>query len=489
MNFAEIPSDHLGLIGGVELDRRGRAPVASRARTMIVGAKTSAGTATANLAVYVGSVANAKALFGQGSQLALMVEAYLANDPRGEVWAIPVSDHGSGVAATGTIQVTAAATGSGSIYLYVAGVLVPVSVGAGDSANTIAAAINAALAEYPDLPVSASVSTDTVTLTARNDGVLGNDIDIRVNYRAGERLPAGVALTITAMSSGATDPTLTTANTALTSASWRHLVYPFTTDTQQDALDVVMAARWDALAGALGYAYSAVNDTVGNLTTYSADRNSAFASVLGIKSSPTPRFMIAAAYAGACVKSLRAHSAVPLANLALAGVLAPADSAQFTAAEIQTLGLDGIATTSVRADGTVQIANAVSTYKTDSGGAADATFRFVNSTYQTMVINDRLKAAIQTACAGKILVDDASEVSTGVPAFDPSMGEALADTVYLGLVREGVAEDLAGFQALRVVERNADNANRLDISFPVDLASPLHVVAVLLQPYVQFPGG
>jgi phage tail sheath gpL-like len=54
-----------------------------------------------------------------------------------------------------------------------------------------------------ELPVTAAVkadATDTVTLTAKNAGLLGNGIDIRLNYlgvQGGESTPAGLTLTIT----------------------------------------------------------------------------------------------------------------------------------------------------------------------------------------------------------------------------------------------------------------------------------------------------
>ena len=491
ITFTQIPSTQLRLLAGVELDRTGTAPAAGRARTVLVGQKLNAGSATANAVVYVGTEARAKALFGQGSHLHLMVQALLANDPTAEVYAIPLSDNGAGTAAIGSVQVTAAATASGTISLYIAGQLVSVGVSAGDSANDIAASINTAINDIADLPVTSTVSTSTVTVTCRHKGTLGNAIDTRVNYRVGEQLPAGVALTITqvgAGTAGATDPTLTTANTALQSANWRWCVYPYTTDTQQDALDTIMLARWDAQSGKLGGHFSAYSDTVVNLQTWAADRNSPHGSTLGLYSSPTPTWVTAAAYCGAVAKSLRAHPAVPLSDVVLSGVLAPATSAQFTASEGNTLGLDGVATAYVDAHGATRINCAVTHYKTDGNGTADTTYQFVNAPYQTAYIIDALTSGLRSAFAGKILVDDASLVSVGTPAVDVSMIRAYLLGVYDRLQRDAITENADLFADALTVERDTGNPNRVNVYFPPDLANQLHVLAVLVRPYLQLPG-
>ena len=487
----QVPANQLTMLGAVQLDRIGTSPGPARNRTYIVGQKTSSGTATANTPVQVSSVQHARGLFGRGSHLALMVEAYHANHPTAELWCIPVADNGSGTAAVGSIQVTAAATGPGTISLYIAGQLVQVGVAPGDGVNTIAAAISAAINDELDLPVTATVSTDTVTITCRHKGTLGNEIDTRINYRTGECLPSGVALSITqvgAGTAGATDPTLTTANTALASAVWRWLVYPYTSDSQVDALDTIMFSRWDAMIGLQGAAFSGYDDTVANLTTWSGSRNSPHHVTVGCYASPTPTWQVGAAYAGACVRSLEAHASVPLLARAVAGVLAPDIASRFTETEINTLGLDGVATFRFDSFDQPRIANAVTHYKTDSLGAADTTLQFVNAPAQLMVISDRTKALIASTCAGKILVDDASLVSPGTPVIDTEIIAANVRGLYGEMVRDGLVEAPDEFADALVVERDGSNANRINILMPPDLANQLNVVGVLLRPYLQFRG-
>ena len=377
----------------------------------------------------------------------------------------------------------------GTISLYIAGQLVSVGVSSGDSTSTIASAINTAIGDTPNLPVTSTVSTATVTVTCRHKGTLGNDIDMRHSYRTGERLPSGVAMTITqvgAGTAGATDPTLTTANTALSAAAWRWCCYPYTTDSQQDALDTLMLDRWDAMAGRLGGTFSAYDDTVANLQTWAGNRNSPHSSTIAAYASPTPSWIVGAAYCGAAAKSLRAHPAVPLSDTALVGVLAPATSAQFTETECQTLGLDGVATHAVDSTGTVRINVAVSHYKLDSLGAADTTYQFVNAAYQTAAVIDAIKAEVQASFRGKILVDDASLVAPGVPAVDVDLIAARMRAVYAALERDAIVENADAFAEALVVERDGSNANRVNVAFPPDLSNQLNVLAVLVRPSLQY---
>src|SRR5205085_418274 len=78
------------------------------------------------------------------------------------------------------------------------------------SSAQIATALAAAINAVPGLPVTGAASGSTVTVTAKNKGAAGNDNDLRLNYYGApnnELVPAGLNITVTAMASGATNPT------------------------------------------------------------------------------------------------------------------------------------------------------------------------------------------------------------------------------------------------------------------------------------------
>src|SRR5437868_5228265 len=177
-------------------------------RGLLIGQKTSSGSAAANLPVLVTSAPQARALFGAGSVLAGMFQAWFAQNSFTEVWALPVDDSPAGVAATGSVAFGGTATASGAIALMVAGRAIPVGVTNGNNATAVATAVASAVNAIADLPVTASALSGTVTFTAKNKGETGNDIDLRVNHYDGEATPAGLTVGITPMASGASNPSL-----------------------------------------------------------------------------------------------------------------------------------------------------------------------------------------------------------------------------------------------------------------------------------------
>ena len=90
---------------------------------LLIGPMLSTGSATATMPVMV-SGADPDALFGAGSVLSLMCKQYVASDPYGTLYALPVSDAGAAVKASATLTIAGTATASGVVSLYVAGTLV-----------------------------------------------------------------------------------------------------------------------------------------------------------------------------------------------------------------------------------------------------------------------------------------------------------------------------------------------------------------------------
>ena len=58
--------------------------------------------------------------------------------------------------------------------------------------------------------------------------------------------------------------------------------------------------------------------------------------------------------------------------------------------------------------------------------------------------------------------------------------------VYRQLEREGIVENFDLFQQYLIVERNANDPNRLDVLFPPDYVNQLRVFAVLNQFRLQY---
>lgn len=83
-----------------------------------------------------------------------MAVAFFTIAPNHELWMMAVADPAAGVAATGSITVSAAATTAGTIPLYLAGQNVDVLANGTDTAAQLATKIAAAVNAMASLPVT-----------------------------------------------------------------------------------------------------------------------------------------------------------------------------------------------------------------------------------------------------------------------------------------------------------------------------------------------
>lgn len=172
----------------------GATPARSDFRPVLLGNKIAAGLASNTVAIEVYGPDHANTQFGARSELARMCRAWFKIAPRGRLWACPVAENVSGVAATAELLFATTATAGGVVRITINDVDLPeVVVNSGDTASTVASAVNTMIAAYDEeLPVTSGVSTATVTLTAANVGPRGNDIRVLC-----EIVPSGTAAVAT----------------------------------------------------------------------------------------------------------------------------------------------------------------------------------------------------------------------------------------------------------------------------------------------------
>jgi phage tail sheath gpL-like len=190
------------------LSAAGQVPDVKARMPLILAQGISGGSFTNGaLVTNIGNDVNAgNNLCGAGSMGALMINEFKRINTYIQLDAIIVSDNGSGVAATGSIAMTASSPVSGSFTLNIGSKRLntyTILTTASSTATTIGDSIEAAVNADANSPVSASNSSGTVTFTAKSKGTCGNNMNIHISA-----LPSGVGATITAFSSGATDPSL-----------------------------------------------------------------------------------------------------------------------------------------------------------------------------------------------------------------------------------------------------------------------------------------
>lgn len=485
--FKNIPSNLRVPLFYAELDNSKANTGATTQRALIIGQMTATGTGVANTPQISQGATEARTVGGQGSMLALMTAAYRAADPFGEVWYLPLADDAAAVAATGSVAFTAAATATGTLNLYIAGQRVTMAVTSTQTTAQLATALAAAINAVGDLPVTATASTTIVTLTAKNKGLAGNDIDIRVNYRGaagGETTPAGLTMTITAMSAGATNPVLTTGLANLLDQPFDFIVMPYTDSTSLDAIKSFLSSttgRWSWSKQIYGHAFAAYRGTLGSLTTFGTGRNDEHVSVMGFNDSPSPAWIWAADLAGTSASALRADPARPLQTLALSTVLAPPLASRFALTDRNTLLWDGISTFTVAQDGTVAIENLITTYQLNSFGAPDNSYLEVETLFTLAFVLRQLQSVVTSKYSRMKLAADGTRFAPGSAIVTPGIIKADLIAQYQTLEYNGFVQKSQQFAQGLIVQQNSTNPNRVDVLYPAVLIDQLRIFALLMQ--------
>lgn len=487
--FKQIPANIRVPLFYAEVDPSYANTAQLNQRALLIGQITSSGIATAGVPIISNGVADAKTQGGQGSQLARMMAAYRANDPFGEVWYLPLADAAASVAATGSILFAGPSTAAGTYHLYIAGVYVPVSVASGTASTAIATAVSAAINALGDLPVTASVASSTVTITAKNKGTNGNDIDIRHNYlgsAGGQSLPAGVTATITAMASGATDPTTTlaTALANLVDMPFDFIVFPYTDTTSLNTIKSFLddvSGRWSWAVQIYGHCFTAARNTFANLVTLGTARNDQHTSIMGFYDSPSLAVEWAAAVAAATAVSTRANVGLPMQTVPLVGILAPPLQSRFLLSARNTLLFDGISTFNVGADGTVRIENLITTYQTNSFGQVDNSYLEIETMMLLMYVLRQMATMVTTKYARVKLAQNGTRLAPGSGVVTPNVIRADLIALYRTMEDNGIVQNSAAFAAGLIVQINASNPNRVDVLWPGTLIGQLRIFALLAQ--------
>ena len=406
-----------------------------------------------------------------------MVAAFRRQNPTGQLWALALDDAAGATDQTQTITVGSAATGAGTISIYISGRRIPVTISGATAVNAVATAIHTAIVNAGGgtagvLPVTSAVAAAVVTLTARNGGA-SSDIDVRHSYQTAESLPPGVALTIAAGTAGATDPDITDALDAITDELYNVIAHPYSVAATMATLEDELLSRWGATRQIDGVAFTAFRGTAAAATTYGNARNNPYSSVMGISTSPTSVVAWAGAIAGAVALSAAADPALPFHTLPLRGVLPAPLANRFGHAERETLLSDGIATHTVDRTGIVALERMVTTYQTAAGGVSDTAYRDINTAFTVSYIRASLRQRVATKFRRYKLANNGTRFGAGQRVATPST--VRADLI--GLFRQwenfGVVESADAFKDGLVVERNAGDPNRLDMLLIPDLVNQL----------------
>lgn len=507
ISFNHIPAGLRVPLFYAEVDNSKANTAVAKLRTLLVG-QMSGGRATPGVPVIVSSDTMGKELFGRGSVLARMNSVYRQNDPTGEVWAIPYNNLASGTSAVGGFLINGEATGAGVMSLYVGAVLVQVAVAVGQTAQQIATAAVAAINAKQDLPVTAEYSSvmpedegeeepetvDFVKLTAKCNGREGNDLPLGVNlagFAGGEVLPEGVAASAIDMTGGAGVPDFDTLGlaAAMGDDQYDFIVLPYGDATSLDALKKIMddnAGRWSYAQQLYGHVYACRRGTLSEHVEFCGARNNQHETIVAIEpSTPSPADEVLAAYAAQNAAKLAIDPARPTQTLELVGVTPAPHGARFTMAERESLLGHGCATQYVEG-GYMRVERAITTYQTNSFGDPDNSYLDSETMHTIAYVIRDLRTRITSKYQRHKLASDGTRFGAGQAVVTPSVIRAELIAAYRKLERKAIVENADVFAENLIVERDADDPNRLNVLFPPDLVNQLRIFALQNQFRLQY---
>ncbi len=493
ISYNYIPSDIRVPLFYAELDNSMANTAKAQKKSLLI-AQHIGDTATAGKPYLISTSTQAKNLFGRGAPLTIMAEAYRNQDTAGELWCLPMSV--SGTAASGKITLAGTSIASGTISLYVGSTKVAIPVASGAKDTEIAQAIIDAITAHKDLPVQASLDEageqKVVKVTAKQVGTYGNDIPLNLNlqgYAGGEEAVQGLSVEITALSGGTGDIDYKKAFEAIKADTFYYIGIQSCDATVLDACQDEMqdaTGRWSYARMQYGHVFSVKKDTAENLVKLGKARNDQHVSVFGCEAKhPEPAFVLAGAITGAAAVCLSNDPARPLQTRELVGIMAPAMEDKFGFNEQNTLLHNGIATLYDTA-GTVMIQRAITTYQTNKFGDADNSYLDVTTMFTLAEIITTLKGVITSKYPRHKLASDGTNFGPGQAIVTPAIIKSELIAQYKQLERKGLVENTNLFAKYLIVERNADDPNRLDVLLPPDLVNQLRIFALQAQFRLQY---
>ena len=480
----------------------------------------AAGTAALATPVAVASPEDADTLFGQGSECALMCRAIFAQKASADITVCPVAvaSAGSPATATATLLFANAAGSAGVVRVTIAGQQVAeVAVASGQTAANIAADVAIAVNRNNNLPCIASVSTATVTLTAKHIGTRGNSIGINVELTtttttvalnggtASAALVRGRFGTGTATAGVSTD-VLTNALTAVQTGEY--FIVTATEDTSNAALLKTHLATYAGIAerkrqqGVMGLKTQSVATAVTFGQTVNATRiqivyqRDTGSGVVDPWTPSTGELAASVAAArlygdatignGGTVRGEISYPAQNLDGVLLGGVQSQRlASCAFLATEVNQLLNAGITPLepSVSNPGTSRVIKSITSYSLDANAGLTRAVHDTSCVTVSDYAADRIENAVIAAYPNKNIAPDPSNY-IAPPTADviyPSMVRATILAELDAMEAEGLIIDVAANRDGVQVEQNATNRTLIVGVIPTRVIPHFHAFAGELQ--------
>lgn len=436
---------------------------------LLFGQKTATGVGPVETQITISNPDDAAQQGGFGSMIHRMALRYYDNNQVTDTVIMLLDDAAGSAAATTVLTITGTATSVGEFVLYIDGDRYAVGVAVDDTETTVGSAIATLVNADPNAPVTALSVAGVVTFTAKNKGVAAGDVDIRLSYNQGEKVPAGLAGAVADTTPGTVDPDVDDVLDNISDTWFNVWASGYNDTTSLGKIEDFIESIAGAVEQRDGMYYFAKKDTRANLISFAtaSGRNSPYVSMIAATNTPHSNHEIAAAYAGRVAESIQEDPAIPLHRMTLTGLLPKATTDRWTLQERNQLANSGIATLT-HSQG-VQTEATVTMYLKNSAGAVDIAYQLQNSVFILMRLRYTFVQRILSRYARAKLADSAERIGSGQLVLTPAKGRAEAVAWFKAEERAGQVENLEQFKAELIVRRQAGNPNGMEWLLPPDL--------------------
>jgi phage tail sheath gpL-like len=463
--------------------------------TVTLPATSIGGGAIPNVPIAVGSPQQAAALFGYGSMLERMFNRFFACNVNQNVWALPLPDASGGVAATGAVVFSGSTLSSGVVTIYIAGQVVDFSIASTDTPTSVGGYLATAINAMATLPVTAVNTAGSVALTCRWKGATGNDITIIPNYRGfnnGEVTPVGLTITVTAMSGGATNPTMTTAIAAIQPTEFDYVALPYTDAGSLAAwateYGFQSGGRWNYSRQQYGMVLGAYRNDYSDAINWGLLQNAPVISTMYVEQgAPSPIWEWTAAYCALAALGFSADPARPLQTLEMIGLLPAPVNQRMSAAQLNNLTNSGFAIQSTAPDGNPMILREQSQYQLNQYGQSDTAFGLLTVLATLQALLQQMKSAITSKYPRMNLIPNGTRIGPGQAAVTPDDIKAELISEFLLAQWNGLVDDLTDFENNLIVQISDTNPNVITVLWPPQLAGQLRSFQLLAQFRLLYP--
>lgn len=377
--------------------------------------------------------------------------------------------------ATGTIVFETNASSAGIWTIKVGNYRFNFSVASGDTPTVQGDALAAIINGNPQIfPFTAVNTTGSVALTSNWKGESANGIIVSKIVTGQE--PTGTTCTVTSMASGAGDPTVATALAAFGTTRYTWVLTPYNTDTTADLIEAAGDARINPLVKKPFESVMGYTGTRANFITALASRNSPWTCFFPVEGSPNHPGEIAAALVGVCAVSANADPNRPFKTLKVPGI-EPGTGTPWTWAQQDAVEVLGGSTFDV-VEGAVYVHDLLTTYTTNALAAPDPSWRYVETVTNMQAKLFDLDAMLLAEPFDRAVIVDDAAVTNLEYALSPKIikGYFIARFDFWAEKAWSFLRDQ--MVASLVVEINATNPGRIDVSFTDYVTSGLRIIAV-----------